>query len=34
MWSTAIGHENNMAPCYQVEYANSDRIEDFMQTIW
>ena len=26
-WSTAVYHKKYMAPCYQVEYANSDRIK-------
>ena len=28
MWSTAIYHEKYTAPCYRVEYANSDRIKN------
>ena len=26
-WSSAVYHRKYMAPCYQVEYANSDRIK-------
>ena len=27
MWSTAVYHEKYTAPCYRVEYDNSDRIK-------